>query len=135
VSWTRRTQVIEPSDLSLVDCVETVCGGTEDALDAPDPVDAAMWAAASAAAGPLIEARAPVPEQQARPIAMDVTVLLTPPCIFLYWFFIQNKQGGVIMTLTSTPSARAGARRWRRLAGRRRPPSAIPRPLVCAARR
>jgi hypothetical protein len=38
-----------------------------------------------------------------RALALDVKSLLTPPCIFHYRLSIQNIQGGVIMTVTSTP--------------------------------
>jgi hypothetical protein len=36
-------------------------------------------------------------------VALDVEVILTPPCIFHQWFSIQNIQGRVRMTLMSTP--------------------------------
>ena len=35
-------------------------------------------------------------------LALDVKVILTPPCLFHQWFSIQNIQGGVRMTLAST---------------------------------
>jgi hypothetical protein len=43
-------------------------------------------------------------------VALDVNVILTPPCIFHWRFSIQNMQGGVRMALTSTPH-----RLWARL--------------------
>ena len=50
-------------------------------------------------------------------LAVDVKVILIPPCIFHHRFSIQNIQGGVRMTLTSTPR-----RRLHRLPPRHRAP-------------
>ena len=36
-------------------------------------------------------------------LALDVKVTLAPPCVLHYGFSIQNEQGGMKMTLTSTP--------------------------------
>jgi hypothetical protein len=36
-------------------------------------------------------------------IGLDVKAILTPPCIFHVWLSIQNIQGAIRMTLTSTP--------------------------------
>jgi hypothetical protein len=35
---------------------------------------------------------------------VGVNIILTPPCVFHYWFSIQNIQGGIRMALTATPT-------------------------------
>jgi hypothetical protein len=42
-------------------------------------------------------------------LALDVNVILTPACIFHSQFSVQNTQGGVRMTLTSTPRRSRGS--------------------------
>ena len=42
--------------------------------------------------------------------ALGVEAILTPPCIFSEWFSINNVQGGIRTTLTSTPQVRERGR-------------------------
>jgi hypothetical protein len=51
-------------------------------------------------------------------LALDVKVILTPPCIFHWQISIQNIQGGVRLSLVSAPRCDCGQMNWRRWAAR-----------------